>query len=393
MIRSLAVCLLPIARRAALALVLALSIGVVWAQEQMTEEAFRAAQAQWTLLLDRSQRELSAMKLDDALVQRLNDMINEAKAKALAMRPLVKPLVDAAQELLDALGPKPGDGQPAEDAETAAKRKELETTLSRYDGWERQIEVAITRGDQLLDRVTARRLEQYARQLIQRQASPLSLSTWSQAASETGDIAANVGTSVGLWWNRVAGPGGPFWPAVGYAAAMGAIGLVLGVGAAFLLRRRFGRPGIAGRQRAPYSREHRLIGGSVEAIAWVLPIIAGGGAAWTSFELADMPNQVFFALIAGLGQGIVVFAVSAAAVLISLAPHAPAWRIPDLSDGAARLLSRRLLILAGLVGADYAVDRATDPLVNIDHFTTIWLLLVSLCVALTLHSEIGRAHV
>ena len=43
------------------------------------------------------------------------------------------------------------------------------------------------------------------------------------------------------------------------------------------LRRRFGRPGIAGRQRAPYSREHRLIGGSVEAIAWVLPIIAGGG--------------------------------------------------------------------------------------------------------------------
>jgi potassium-dependent mechanosensitive channel len=361
---------------------LAMMVLPVYAQEPVSDASFRAAEAQWRLQLDRSERELSALKLDDTLVQRLISMVDAAKAAAESLREPVQAQTDAAAELLNALGAAPAAGQPAEDAETTAKRKELGDNAARLQGWMRQIDLASARADQLRDQITSRRIELYARQLLERRPSPLTPTTWTTALAESREIANIVTTSLVLWWNRVGSPGGPLWGALGYSALLTAIALVIGIAGAWLLRRQFGRPRIAARNTVPFSREKRLIAAVVEATAWAIPPLLAVITAWNSFFLIDLPNAIVLALLNGLAQGIAVFIVSGAAIRITLAPYAPSWRLPTLGDAEARALSRRLMVLAGLIGLDYAVDCATQPLANIEHFASIWLFLLATTAAI-----------
>src|SRR5262249_28019029 len=105
---------------------------------------------------------------------------------------------------------------------------------------------------------------------------------------------------------------------------------------------------------------------------------------------ADLPNAVVLALLAGVGRGVVAFALAAAAVWIALAPNAPKWRLPALGDREARALARRLMVVAALVGLDYAVDRATDPLANIDPFNSMWRFLWAIAGGIAMRSVLDK---
>ncbi|MFO1119247.1 MAG: DUF3772 domain-containing protein [Rhodospirillales bacterium] len=75
--------------------------------------------------------------------------------------------------LLEALGPAPAEGQPAESRDVARERKEISDTIGLYRARLAQTELAVTRAASLQEQLAATVRQRFVAQLLQRDPSPL----------------------------------------------------------------------------------------------------------------------------------------------------------------------------------------------------------------------------
>jgi potassium efflux system protein len=352
--------------------------------QDVDPEQIKAQVAEWTRLVDRFGREVSTLRLDESDVTRLTERANALKGEAAALKDTAAAQVAETRELLESMG-ELAQGA-TESAEAAAQRKDLQERLARAEGWQRQAELVIARADQLVDRVSAKRIELFARTVLRRGPSPLVPQTWLDGGRELGALVRLIGTSFGTWFGRLF-DGSDIGPAMLVVLA----GLVLGLGAGVAirgyLRGRYARDAAT----APTSRFEVMMAAGASFIGYVAPLavaILGAWAVWPPPEF--FPNGAVMAIVYGIIVGLVVWLMCLWAIEIAFAPARPQWRAASVGDEQAVRLAGRLKLVIALLGVHIAVDHATAPLSVVDNFSAVWNLLLSVGLAIAMIRVLDR---
>jgi potassium-dependent mechanosensitive channel len=344
--------------------------------EGFEPETVQSRLVEWTRVLDRSAREAEALRLSESDVERLGDQANQVKAAAAELKERTAAQAAEARELLEPMGPQTSGESP----ETSAQRKDLQTRLSQAEGWERQADLVITRAGQLLNKLSAKRLELFALALATRLPTPLAPSSWTAAAYELSNLAAVLRDSIGawLWWVRYPESG------IGGAVGLGLAGLLfgfgVGAGGRIWIHKRLDQ--LRGPSGTEPGRVDRVLLAAGYFLALATPLalaLLGAWIMWPPREL--LPNAVVMAVVYGLATGVVVLLVCRWGIAAALDPAAHGWRVVPISDDDAKVMARRLNLLAGLLAADIAVYRSTTVMTVVDHLAAMWTLAVSVAMA------------
>lgn len=379
---------MPVTRLGAVLLVLALivigAVAPLRAQE-INPEQVRAQLAEWTRLVDRFGREIGNLRLDEEDIRRLTERVNAVKADATALKDKVAGQASELHELLDSMKP-PAEGA-TESPEAAAQRKELQERLGRVEGWQSQAEVVIARADQLIGRISAKRIELFARNLLRRGPSPLVPQTWIDAGREVHSLAVLTGTSFSTWVTRLSN-GSDVRSAMFVVLVASALGLAGGFAARAYMVRRFGRR----RTTEPAGERLGLLRASgATFIGNASPLVLAVLGAWATWPPPEfLPNAAVMFLVYGLVVGFVVLLLCHWAINASIEPTRPALRPLPIGDVEAVALARRLRAVIWVLAIHIAVNRATEPLSVVDNFTSVWNLLIVIAMALTLIRVLDR---
>ncbi len=355
--------LLPVPARRLAAIVLALWVGAAHGAP-VTETApnpseqrwYENTRAQWEQFLRNAGQALERGDPVSTLVawrsglesitRELRQVRDEALARGGELR-----------KLLAALGPPPGEGEPPEEAQIAAKRAELEAQIARYDARVKEVDLIRAGVDQLLARLASRQRAELAASLFERGPSPLSpgvlrragphvLAVWRQLES----------TSLADWAPALAGSVESVRPGVGLVLLLLGMGLIVPLRRAVLRRcsreRQDTRPSFA--RRVLTALQVALARGLLPALValiplwWLRSVTAERGIVGDTL-VAALTGFAFVALISGVARAV-------------LAPFSgPAWRPTPLTNASARALYLRIrglsLLAAGLYLIEYVARR------------------------------------
>ena len=339
-----------------------LFLGAVWVAWALAQTPGGGAHvesrlAHWSLLLDLVTAELDKPKTDPALLEALRPQVEGLLRDAAAVSAAAAADTAAVQPLLDALGPRPTEGEPPESATVAAERAALAARRAERDGHLKQAELISTRAGQALARIAGVRREDSARRLLERGPAPLSWTVLESVGPHAlGTIRWLMDTPFetwrqdpesGSWTDRRAW----FLPALVLAAALVLPG-----------RRRMLQRHVRDREiETPPFSDRLQAALFVGAARGVLPSLIGfvplAVLLSVPFE-RGLAGDVLVAAL-GAGAGAVLAAGLARAVL---APYSPGgWRLVPLTGASARGLYRRTVALAylaaGLVFVEYPAGR------------------------------------
>jgi len=348
-----------------------------------TEAAdFKARLAKWQDVLNKAANRIANGDLAnteyEALRTELAKVQNEAReagGAAVAAR-------ETAQRMIDALGPPPAQGAPAEEAGIAAERKRLTQSVAEVEGRNKQADLIVTRADILLRTAADQRMTQLTEQIVKRGPVPLLPSSWEALPEQVAYVQERVGRAFnvvleeGEWRERLYG-----------LSALAAFLFFIAWPVRRALLRRYGHRDIAERP----SYRQRVVAMAVEAVARclmpVVPTVALSGF------MVGLLRDVYDAgplttLILGVSGGLTAFFLVTGVARATLAPNYPSWQLADLAPDSARRLVRRIMIAAiGLAVAGTGVGLSegmfTPPeMRSVVGFGTMVLIAFSLLILL-----------
>ena len=153
------------------------------AQEAPDPATVTARFSEWNRTLERIGRDINGLKLDATQIDAFSEQAAGIRSQALEFASEVQNFAGAARELRDAYIASVPAGE-TESAEVQAQGKELKDRVGQFEGWLRQIDLTIARTDQLLDKISTKRLDRLAASLTERGPVPLNPLVWARAGEE-----------------------------------------------------------------------------------------------------------------------------------------------------------------------------------------------------------------
>lgn len=345
--------------QAALAVLLFAAAMPSHAEEVSAGRSFALVAGDWQRTFDSIERSLND-QVDEARRRRWDALLTAVIDDAHAFEADARREIEAQTRLLEALGPAPAEGQPAESRDVARERKEISDTIGLYRARLAQTELAVTRAASLQEQLASTFRQRFVQQLLQRDPSPLAPGVLRDGlAAATDRFRQTLATPLDAW---AALPDdqrvrlGWLLPAA----------LLLAGGAALVLRRplvaraahRFARVSplpSAGRRLT--SAALRTIGdGLLPAAALAVPLLVIWGA--TDLPVADPTIRVLLAATLALSAVI----IGAALVRATLAPPEPDAGLSPLTPEAARHLCRCIAFLGIVFIIELALRRVAAAL-------------------------------
>lgn len=333
--------------------------GSVAAQEPPTPASVSPRVAAWSATLEKLSHDLNTLKLDATQLEALTDQGVNIRSQALAFAEELKPFADEARELRDAfVSASPGEANESE--EIQAQGKELETRVAQFEGWLRETDLTVTRADQILDKISARRLAQLAKSLAERGPLPINPFVWWRAAGESWALvrfsAAGVSDSIQLWLQPSSETGAVAASVLGIAVT--ALFMTL-VGLRLIARRTW--PILVPTLSGPACRVALAVLGS--AAPWIAAITA----AWLTAPLKDwLPQAPGRTVILAL----VSMALTASAnvwILRATIVRPPNGMLPIAKDPTDRAtIAKVYTALLALFSIDIALQTMTTTFVGTD---------------------------
>ena len=344
--------------RMAVLLVGAVCTVCAFAQTPGTAPDVESRFAHWSLLLDLVIAELDKPEIDHAVIEALRPQIKKLQREAADATVAAAADAEALQQLLDALGPPPAEGEPPEAEAVAAERAALDGRRAEHEGHVKQAELIALRARQVLARIAETRRESSTRRLLERGPSPLSWTVLANAGPEALGIVRKLADAPLEEW-LPATPGGERWTIqrVLFLPAL-VLTIVLVVPARRSILQRY----VRGRNVEPPLFAHRLRAAVLVGVArGVLPSLIGLvplALLLSTHSDRGIADDALVAACAALA-GIVLAGGLARAALAPCSPDD--WRLAPLTREGARSLYRRIIALACLVGGllfiEYPITR------------------------------------
>ncbi|HWU78381.1 MAG TPA: DUF3772 domain-containing protein [Rhodanobacter sp.] len=245
------------------------------------------------------------------------------------------PQMAALQAQLAVLGPPPGKGAPPEAPEVATKRRQLDKAQANLDAQIKQAQLLDQNALQLAAQLTGLRNDEFQARLASRTATPFSRTFWADPARAFPDDKARLA--------RLAGRGAAAWreawqPSNRQPLVLCLLGaaLLLGVGR-WLLERLLLQ---LATRRVPDGHLRRSAMATAVALTAVLTTGLAAELVYLGLNWNDILDPDLDAL-AGSAVRLVCFAAFVTGLgRALLSAERPSWRLPALSDLAARRLRR-----------------------------------------------------
>ena len=344
--------------------------GGVAAQEPPDPASVSQRVAAWSSTLEKLSHDVNTLKLDETQLEALSDQAVDIRSQALAFMEELKPFADEAHELHDAfVSASPGDAD--ESPEIKAQGKELEGRVAQFEGWLREIDLTLARADQLLDRISSRRLAQLAKSLAERGPLPINPFVWGRAAQESWRLARFAGTgvadSVRLWLQPGSETGVTAASVLGIALAAF---VVTSIGLRLITRRTW--PVLGPTLNGPACRIMLAV------LRSAAPWIAAVTAAWLAAPLKDwlplVPGRT--AVLASLGMSLT------AAVniwILRAVVTQPPLGVASIATGDAdrSMIAKVYVALLVLFSADAGLQIMTSTFTG-PNLIAVWALIVTL---------------
>ena len=347
--------------RLVLMLAMLLMAGAITVSAQPAGEngtAFEIRAAGWTQMLDNLARELDRSTLDDAALAQAHERLQTLLTESAQIVSQAGLEAERIRGLLDTLGPPPDTGTSYESPTVAAERARLREQLVRVEARGKQAELLAARARQQIGRITQARRRLLTEALLERGPSPLRPALLARAWRDLVGILDAVRTApFDAWFPQ---------PPEARLSEERERGLLIAAGWALLLwfgarmRRRLLRRHLRDRAVTQPSCGDKVRAALAVAVArGVVPAVIAGVP--LLLGLADSSLSGLFAdmLVGALGGALLGTAVYAIGRAV-LAPYSPAaWRLPALSDAAARKVFRRTIALAGILGVAFFIEYVT----------------------------------
>ncbi|WP_342360223.1 DUF3772 domain-containing protein [Terrarubrum flagellatum] len=309
--------------------------GVAFAQQdQPSSDAsgVRAALDRARAQLEQIEATLQRPDLRDSALQQLRIGVDPQLESLRKMVEEATPRVETLKARLAQLGPRPAANAAPESADVARDRADREKAHRDAEDTLQLARALVVQAEQVATDITDRRRSQFARQLFERSQSPLSPFLWWQVSQGAPRDFDALMLTLSDWWRVIAdGIGYARWIFVllGLAGALAILGPVTRFIERYTMRQD---------DKTAHGRgEKAFRGGVVALLGGLRPIAAAYVFHWgldTAGLLPQRISPVVFAILAVLAF---VSAIQAVAQGV-LAPDAPGWRLPTLSDANAATL-------------------------------------------------------
>ncbi len=345
------------------------SLAIWAAQGEGPETPFQDLLVRWNDTLDFTERVLTLPHIGKREIRPLLENITVVQESAQGARERAEQELAKHNNLLDALGPPPEEGDPAESADIAAKRNAITQQVARYDGQVKQSNVVFARATNLLGQIADVEIGTLARLLSKRSPPPLSPGILTNAVKQLPERLQGLGREGVEWWSQK-----DFVPERGtrvmFLLVTSLAILIAWWGARYWLLRRYGRDATS---HGPTTPHRKLVATLVESVARVvLPVLAVLLLTFMviyililGHELRSIVNRLaiaalHFVIITGLSKTI-------------LAPRYPSMRMTTFSDQAAIQLDRSLTLFAGTAFVFYLV-MAVSGVAMVEPLLVTWLV-------------------
>jgi len=323
------------------------------AADQATIAEIREPAANLRATIDTLETDVEASRENDEGLARLRLDIDGLVGASDQFLESLQPRYRAIASQIEKLGPLPAKDQPAEAVAIQAERQRLSSLSAEVDGAIKTTGLVQYRARELLTRVQEYRTGIFTTQLFRRNASPLSLDTWSNVAEAMPPAWTELNWTVWRWRRSAENNLFAIFALLGGAAAL------------YIALARIRRRVFASRLDVPLETEPDFFkragtAGWVASLTVLPPALALGLIAFGFDNLGlwflDSGRIVFTVLPAAL----VFIAVRALARAI-LQPQRPQWRLVDLDDKPAASLTRAMT----WIGAVYALDLLAKEAIRI----------------------------
>lgn len=248
------------------------------------------------------------------------------------------------RQLLDALGPKPGESEPAESSRVASERKQLEESISEYQGRIKSANVILARVDVLRGRMARAEFGFLARLLGERTATPVAPAQIADAVERVPLQLDRFRNRIDEWWGDVEFNRERFETLMWWLVLLVLVVIIVVPTRNWVLR----RYGPDRRDENPsYLRCFKVMI-AVGLGNVVIPVVSIAGLYVVLLQSADMTEDVrnmVSILAASFAQYFLITGLSAAA----MSPGYPAWRVSRFTNESADSLYRSIRLFAMIV--------------------------------------------
>ncbi len=327
---------------------------------------------EWTLTLDRVEREAEASILERLWVNELKVQLAEVRTEAeQAEREAEARLIPLHSQLVT-IGPRPEVGATAEPPDIAAQRERLEAVIAAIDAHVKQAELIIERANELDRRITALARKQLIDRLSTAFPFPLAPGTVAVAVPEFFEIVGEIVDSPFVWWHSL-GPADRSTVSVRVAIVL-PLAFVIGLLIRIALRRWFVRDPTV--EDPTYLR--RLTAAIAQAAATgIVPALIFAGFLYRAASEGVLISGPFRELVIGFCIAMILTILAWALPRSVLAPDSPNWRLIPVKPKNARKISTRISALAAIAAVDLLLRLFGEHRETSNELVALYIFVVS----------------
>ena len=335
------------------ALLVCLTLGAAWRAlaDESTEGRPPSVKA-WQKTLETAEQELNSDDVSDQRLTALRDDLLQLESTMRSARDDATRQTEELRRDLEALGPAPAEGAPAEASGVAAKRKHLNAEVATAEGLAKEADLLIIRAGRAAESIKQLRRIHFTERALMRTQSPLNPGLWAKGLPEWAGL-----------WDSIVEPAKEALLREGEAGSglrqLGrqlVVGVCLALMLAFPLRRWLANRINRGLPAGPPTDGQRLRVALLTAAlnAW-LPAMAAL-AIYLSLSLGqNLSPEAQTLADAALASVIAAFIIDSFSHA-ALRPRRPELRLVNLSDASARAIDRVVSGLAALFALDHVVS-------------------------------------
>ena len=259
---------------------------------------------------------------------------------------------------LEALGPPPAEGEPAESPDVALNREDLNEQITALQGQVQRADLAEARALDLDSQLGAFVRGATVERLLYRQPYPLAPETIAVAVPEFFAHLGELAVAPAAWWATLS----PEQKREILFFRFTFI-LVFAFGFGWLARRmllaRLGRT--AEIEEPTYAR--RLTGAIAEALGnGLIPALIFGGVLYRTIVGQSLFTGLMSDIVIAFCIAMIIIFLVRAAARAALAPDMPAWRLEAIPPENARTITWTVTLLAAVFGVDIFLSQTTQGL-------------------------------
>jgi small-conductance mechanosensitive channel len=334
----------------------------------------------WTDTLDLIEQQLRRADTTAEDAERFYEVTASLREEADKVRSEAQSQLANLERRLAALGPPPGEGEPAEQGDVASRRESLRSQINQLKAQDAGAKVLLVRADELDATIGNLTQQKRFEALFQFYPFPWAPETLRQSLPEFQSVLERVITSPVVWWHSLEEEERRQTVSLRVAVLV-FLALTIGWVLRYWLLKRYGRdPGWA----AP-SYADRLWAAIANALArGAVPALLFGGLWYLSWTSQAPEHSLFWLMVSNFFTVMAFFSLAWALPYAVLSPDLTQWRLLPVTPHNARRLGWRFTLLAAAFAVQIFITAAHQRIGISDAYFSFSTFLLNLLPALIL---------